>query len=152
LNGEVFVLNNPEPIRSEDIIGDKWKDIKGLKLYNPRLIDPRITRQKGLFTIQGSEEKAVKELVLPAELITHLTPAELKQVLLEILYTMGIDRSTLFPDPDGLCARINWETKNRINRDFPPVSGARIIYAQAYAMAISSATVTPRPIKEDPAD
>jgi hypothetical protein len=56
----------------------------------------------------------------------HLVPAELKQVLLEILYTLGIDRSRLFPDPDGLCARINWETKNGIERNFPPVSGTRM--------------------------
>jgi hypothetical protein len=49
---------------------------------------------------------------------------------------MGIDRSTLFPDPDGLCARINWETKNRIDRNFPPVSGERIIYAQVPRLKI----------------
>ena len=132
LGGDVFVLNNPEPVGEQDIKGDKWRDIKGLKLYNPRLIDPRITRQKGLFTIQGVADKTVKDLVSPPELITHFVPAELKLVLLEILYTMGIDRSTLFPDPDGLCARINWETKNRIEREFPPVSGARIIYAKAH--------------------
>jgi len=132
LGGDVFVLNNPEPVGEQDIKGDKWRDIKGLKLYNPRLIDPRITRQKGLFTIQGVADKTVKDLVSPPELITHFVPAELKLVLLEILYTMGIDRSTLFPDPDGLCARINWETKNRIKRDFPPVSGDRIIYAKSH--------------------
>jgi hypothetical protein len=146
LGGSVFVLNNPEPIDDEDIKEDKWMNIKGLKLYNPRLVDPRITRQKGLFTIQGTEDKTVKDLVLPRELITHVIPAELKQALLEVLYTMGIDRSTLFPDPDGLCARINWETKNRIERDFPPVSGARIIYPMAYGTLISSVSsgvVTP---------
>jgi FRG domain len=130
LGGDVFVLNNPEPVREEDIRGDRWMDIKGLKLYNPRLIDPRITRQKGLFTIQV-EDKPVNDLVAHPELVMRFVPAELKQPLLEILYTMGIDRSTLFPDPDGLCARINWETGNRIKRDFPPVSGARVIYAQA---------------------
>jgi hypothetical protein len=66
-----------------------WRNIKGLKLYNPRLLDPRITRQKGLFTIQGAVDKTVKDLVSPPELITHLVPAELKLVLLEILYTWG---------------------------------------------------------------
>ena len=131
LGGDVFVLNNPEPVREKDIEDDQWMHIKGLKLYNPRLIDPRITRQKGLFTIQA-EDKPVNDLVDSPELVIRFVPAELKQPLLEILYTMGIDRSTLFPDPDGLCARINWETSNRIKRDFPPVSGARIIYAQAH--------------------
>jgi hypothetical protein len=114
---------------------------------------PRITRQKGLFTIQGAEDKAVNDLVPRGELISHFVPAELKQALLEVLYTMGIDRSTLFPDPDGLCARINWETKNRIERDFPPVSGARIIYPQLpVMMSTSSATITPRFVKAAPED
>jgi hypothetical protein len=153
LAGEVFVLNNPERIDDDDIKGEKWRDIKGLKLYNPRLIDVRIARQKGLFTIQGKEAKTVKELVSrPEELKTRAIPANLKQKLLELLYTMGIDRSTLFPDPDGLCARINWETKNRIDRDFPPVSGARVIYAQVHAMATSLATFTPRLVRAPPED
>src|SRR5271166_1915981 len=68
LNGDVFVLNNPEHVPEGDIEGDKWMAIKGLKLYNPRLIDPRITRQKGLFTIQGVEDKPVKDLVASAGL------------------------------------------------------------------------------------
>jgi hypothetical protein len=145
LGGEVFVLNNPEPLSDNFIQGDKWQEVKGLKLYNPRLVDSRITRQKGLFTIQGTETKTVKELVSPHELVTRIIPAELKQVLLEILYMMGIDRSTIFPDADGLCSRINWETKNRIDRDFPPVSGARVVYVQAHAVVRASASVTPQP-------
>jgi hypothetical protein len=130
LAGEVFVLNSPEPLTDVYLEGDKWQEVEGLKLYNPRLVDERIARQKGLFTIQGSGDKSVADLVAPQELVTRLVPAELKLALLEILYMMGIDRSTLFPDADGLCARINWETKNRINRDFPPLSGSRVVYLQ----------------------
>jgi hypothetical protein len=147
-SGEVFMLNNPVPVLDEVIEGDKWRDIKGLRLYNPRLIDPRITRQKGLFTVQGMENKSVKDLVSAPELIPRSVPPDLKQALLEVLYTMGIDRSTLFPDPDGLCARINWETKNRIERDFPRVSGARVVYLEGTvrlkATAITGAVTGPR--------
>jgi FRG domain len=129
-NGEIFVLNNPTPVSEEDIPDDKWRDIKGLKLYNPRLLAPGIARQKGLFTIQGVENKPVTALVSSGDLVPHLVAAELKNSLLEVLYTMGIDKSTLFPDPDGLCARINWETRNRISRNFPPVSGSRVVYLE----------------------
>jgi hypothetical protein len=75
-------------------------------------------------------DKPIKDVVSRPELVPRGVPAGLKQALLEVLYTMRIDRSTLFPDRDGLCARINWETKNRIERDFPPVSGARIVYLE----------------------
>jgi hypothetical protein len=138
--GEVFVLNNPVQLPNDSIDGDKWKDVEGLRLYNPRLVDPRIARQKALFTIQGSKIKAVADLVSSHELVRRSIPAELKRPLLEILYRMGIDRSTLFPDPGGLCDRINWETKNRIARNFPPVSGARVVYLGGRAIARSTNT------------
>jgi FRG domain len=148
-NGEVFVLNNPLQIPDEYLEDDKWQEVEGLRLYNPRLVDARIARQKGLFTIQ---DKAVGEIVRTPELISHSIPAELKQALLEILYMMGIDRSTLFPDADGLCTRINWETKNRIDRDFPPLSGSRVVYLETRVFAKSLAVITPRLIKAAPSD
>jgi hypothetical protein len=46
--GEVFVLNNPTPACDKEIEGDTWRQISGLRLYNPRLIDSRFVRQKGL--------------------------------------------------------------------------------------------------------
>jgi hypothetical protein len=143
LAGEVFVLNNPVKLPDDWIEGDKWQELEDLRLYNPRLIDARFVRQKGLFTIQGLKTKAVTEL-LPSrhELVQHPIPAELKTPLLEILYRMGIDRSTLFPDPGGLCDRINWETKNRVARNFPPVSGARVVYLEAHAIAKSASAGT----------
>jgi hypothetical protein len=136
---KVFSRLNVKLLRS---LVAKWKDIEGLKLYNPPLIDPRITRQKGLFTIHGLRGKAVEDLYSHPELIKHDVPAEHKKELLEILYTMGIDRSTLFPDLDGLCARINWETTNRVDRKFPPLTGARVVYASGKIVITGSATGT----------
>lgn len=138
--GEVFILNNPEQVPDDLIDGDKWKDAEGLKLYNPRLIDPRIARQKALFTIQGSNTKTVAALISSRDLVIRPILAELKKPLLEILYRMGIDRSTLFPDPGGLCDRINWETKNRIETNFPPVSGTRVVYLGGRALVKSTNT------------
>jgi hypothetical protein len=98
MSGEVFVLNNQKPVNAEEIKDDNWREISGLKLYNPRLIDARIVRQKSLFTIQGLDSKAVPELLAsPHELVRHKVPAKLKIPLREILYQMGIDRSICFP-------------------------------------------------------
>jgi hypothetical protein len=142
VNGEVFVLNNPKELEKEYLEGNnKWTDIEGLRLYNPPLVDPRIARQKGLFTIQAKDRRPVKDLVSsPHELVSHTVPAELKKPLLEILYRMGIDRSTLFPTLDGLWDKLNWETKNIAKRNFPPVTGTRVIYLQARVMIGSTAT------------
>jgi FRG domain len=142
--GEVFVLNNPTPASDEEIKGDNWQQISGLRLYNPRLVDSRFVRQKGLFTIQGLNSKPVPELLASThELVSHKVPAEVKAALREVLYRMGIDRSTLFPGLDGLCDRINWETKNRVVSNFPPVTGARVIYIQAHGFVSTSAVGIP---------
>jgi hypothetical protein len=139
--GEVFVLNNPTPLKDEEIKDDNWQHIEGLRLYNPRLVEARFVRQKGLFTIQGLNAKPVTDqLKSSRELVSHCIPAELKTPLREILYRMGIDRSTLFPDAAGLCARINWETKNRVRRNFPPISGARVVYLQGHTSGKSTSS------------
>jgi hypothetical protein len=141
LNGEVFVLNNPKQLEEEYLEGDKkWTDIEGLRLYNPPLVDPRITRQKGLFTIQAKDTRPVKDMVSSHDLVSLTVLGELKKPLFEILYRMGIDRSTLFPALDGLCDKLNWETKNRVKRNFPPVTGTRVIYLQAQVMIGVTAT------------
>jgi hypothetical protein len=144
LNGEVFVLNNQIALEEkyfEGNKGNKWTEIEGLRLYNPPLVDARIARQKGLFTIQAKDTRPIKDLVSSShELVSRPVLAELKKPLLEILYRMGIDRSTLFPTLDGLCDKLNWETKNRVKRNFPPVTGARVVYLQAHVMVRGGVT------------
>jgi FRG domain-containing protein len=149
-DGEVFILNKQESVSVDEEEGDNWKDIQGLKFYNPPIVDDRIARQKGLFTIQAKDKRAVREIVGGSpELDVISIPAGLKNDLVELLYTMGIDRSTLFPGLDGLCDRINWETKNRITRDFPPVSKARVLYLSANAKSASFGNLHNPPSGQD---
>jgi hypothetical protein len=143
--GEVYVMNKQEPV-SEEVENerDTWKEINGLRLYNPPLVDERMARQKGLFTIQAKDERPVNEIVKKNEFTVIPIAADLKKDLTEVLYTMGIDRSTLFPGLGGLCDRINWETANRITRNFPPVSKARRVYIELQAISPTSVVFTPR--------
>jgi hypothetical protein len=142
-DGRVFILNKQESVSAHEEKGDNWKNIEGLKLYNPRIVDDRIARQKGLFTIQAKDTRAIRDIVGgEPELKVISIPADLKTDLVELLYTMGIDRSTLFPGMDGLCDRINWETMNRITRDFPPVSNARVLYLSAHGVINTAGSAT----------
>ena len=143
--GVVFVMNKQESVsEEEESERDKWKEISGLKLYNPPLVDERMARQKGLFTIQAKDERPINEIAKKNEFKATPIPGVLKKDLTEVLYTMGIDRSTLFPGLAGLCDRINWETANRIARNFPPVSKARRIYIELHAISTSSAVLSPQ--------
>lgn len=145
-DGEVFVLNKQEAVsEEEENEPDKWKEIDRVKLYNPPIVDQRIARQKGLFTIQVKETTPVNEIVGKNEFRAVPVPAGLKKELVELLYTMGIDRGTLFSGLAGLCDRLNWETENRITRKFPPVSKARRLYVTLSGfMAMTGMLATPR--------
>ena len=138
LNGEVFVLNNPKELEEEYWVEDKWKDIEGVRLYFLHWLIQELTRQKSLFTIQAKDTRPV-ESVLFDDLVFPSNLAELEEPLfLEILYRVGVKRMKLLPLVDGLCSKLIWETKNRAERQFPPLTGTRVIYLRVNAESIST--------------
>ena len=90
----------------------------------PRPFDRRIQSQNGVFTFHPTpnEPLAPKEVnpkdsvAIPdgMDLVTIRIPAEMKDILLRQLSTVGISRKNLFPDLEGLSDFINWETSSRI--------------------------------------
>jgi hypothetical protein len=69
--------------------------------YIPRVLNPRIDRQSGLFTYHPWRSKPLEPLH------TIRVPADLKTDLLYTLDIMGVNHSTVFPDLDGLSAYVN---------------------------------------------
>jgi len=88
-----------------------WSDSKnavvGTKLpvaVHPTSIHPRITAQKGCFTIHGIEERPVPELVGPRILRQYRIHADALEQIRADLRMAGITYATMFPDLDGLAA------------------------------------------------
>lgn len=84
--------------------------------YIPRAISPRILNQRGAFTVHGPPTKQIEPEDHPflpdtKTLVRLDVPAALKGELLEHLDIYGVNRATLFPDIDGLCAHVNYETR-----------------------------------------
>lgn len=52
-----FVLKNPVQLPDDLNDGDKSKDVEGLKLYNPRLSDPRNSQTESPVYDTGSEQR-----------------------------------------------------------------------------------------------
>lgn len=69
---------------------------------HPAHIHPRITAQKGCFTIHGKLERPLSELVPPRILRQYRIHAASFESIRSDLRLAGITYSTMFPDLDGL--------------------------------------------------
>ena len=91
----------PETISSST---DKWPAAHDVVAFYPPHLTPRITVQRGLFTIHKSPEEPWQ----PVSLRKWLIPSKSCLALKLALNRAGINRASLFPDPDGIAAHINW--------------------------------------------
>lgn len=82
----------------------KWPSAQDVMAYYPPHVTPRITVQRALFTVHDQPDKAWKSSGLQKWII----PARLCLPLKLALSRAGINRASLFPDPDGIAAHINW--------------------------------------------
>jgi hypothetical protein len=84
--------------------GDKWLTGHDVLAYYPPHITPRITVQRGLFTIHQTPEQPWN----PTDLQTWVIPSKTCLAIKIALSRAGINRASLFPDLDGIAQHINW--------------------------------------------
>jgi hypothetical protein len=83
---------------------DKWPAEHDVVAFYPPHLTPRITVQRGLFTVHRTPDKPWE----PDSLKRWLIPADSCLALKLALSRAGINRASLFPDLDGIAAHINW--------------------------------------------
>jgi FRG domain len=86
-----------------------FKIDRPVKLF-PNIITPRIRAQEGVFVVCQKVESPLDQ-VLPTgwAVEQHLLPASRKAALRYELFRLGVHASSLFPDLDGLSARLKWQ-------------------------------------------
>jgi hypothetical protein len=114
-DGAVYIYESPENVVTDEISLDTLRKSNGVFSYFPKSITPRLLAQKGLFTVHcdAATEIIVKESNLKdgdPNLKVLIIPAKLKNEIAIHLEDYGVDRSTLFPDLDGLSYQINRKT------------------------------------------
>lgn len=82
----------------------KWPAAHDVVAFYPPHLTPRITVQRGLFTVHRTPNKPWE----PASLKKWVIPSDSCLALKLALSRAGINRASLFPDPDGIAAHINW--------------------------------------------
>lgn len=99
----IYILN-------EDEFDDVNEDIspfqtRGVKLYRPKHINPRISGQGAVFTVHSSPSKpfcapGIERWIIDERCIVNLNI---------MLYTYGIHEATIFPDLGGVARLVNFQ-------------------------------------------
>jgi hypothetical protein len=80
-----------------------------VKIY-PNIVSPRIRAQEGLFIACANVESPLDQQLPPDWSIEHfLIPGDSKKHIRYELFRLGVHASSLFPDLDGLAARVSWQ-------------------------------------------
>ena len=88
----------------------------GISILRPQMEDARVIAQDGWFTVHSVSRKYGKFLPL-GELAHHAEgmvkiSTNSKGTILRDLDTLGISYQTIFPDLEGVCQYINWQSEH----------------------------------------
>ena len=109
LDGEVFALRAPMQAPIEVRTGSPFKITKPEK-YFPSIVSPRIRAQEGLFVVCSKLESPLDEKLRTDWTLDRLpVPAKAKEEIRYALFRLGTHSSSLFPDIEGLAARLKWQ-------------------------------------------
>lgn len=108
-DGALFALRSITNASDRVREGSPFTIDRPVKFY-PNIITPRIRAQEGLFVVCAELEARLDETLREGWEIERLRiPADSKQCLRYELFRLGVHESALFPDVDGLTARLKWQ-------------------------------------------
>lgn len=107
--GEVVALGAPTKAAQSVLAGSPFAIRRAAKYY-PNIVSLRIRAQEGLFVACDSPTTSLNATLRSDwSLQRFAVPAAKKERLRYELYRLGVHRASLFPDLDGLAARIKWQ-------------------------------------------
>ena len=109
LDGQVFALRAPTQASVEVRTGSPFKITQPVK-YFPAIVSPRIRAQEGLFVACSKLESPLDEALRTDWTLDRMVvPAKAKERIRYALFRVGTHASSLFPDVEGLAARLKWQ-------------------------------------------
>ena len=108
-DGEVIGLYAPRQAPESVRKGSPFDVERPAKFY-PNIVSPRIRAQEGLFVACAKLEVPLDESLHEGWKIERaMVPVQHKARIRYELFRLGVHQSSLFPDLDGLAARISWQ-------------------------------------------
>jgi len=108
-DGELFALRAGKQVSVVERSGSPFSLHNAVK-YFPTIVTQRIRAQEGLFVVCAELETPLDDALPPEwECERLIIPANCKEKLRYALYRLGVHASSLFPDIDGLSARLQWQ-------------------------------------------
>jgi hypothetical protein len=116
-DGMLYALRAATRPTERALPSSPFEIVRPVKLF-PNIITPRIRAQEGVFVVCEKVESSLDQ-VLPTGWIVEqqLIPAAKKGGLRYELFRLGVHASSLFPDLDGLSARLKWQ--HRVSPQLP---------------------------------
>lgn len=106
----VFFALRSRTKASERVRGDSPFSIRQPVKYFPNIVTPRIRSQEALFIACSNVEVPLEKALRDDWAIEQYEiPSGVKKDLRYELFRLGIHASSMFPDIDGLAARISWQ-------------------------------------------
>lgn len=86
---------------------------QGVARYPARLLGDRLIRQEALFLVTAPPfEEAQWSSDDSVDIVKLIVPASSRELILRKVVSYGVDRSSLFPDLDGIAHHANWLAEN----------------------------------------
>jgi FRG domain len=109
IDGEIFALRAPTQAAKEIRDGSPFNISKPVK-YFPSIVTQRIRAQEGLFVACSDLDQPLNDCLRNDwQLDRLIVPALAKHSIRYALFRVGVHASALFPDIDGLAARLKWQ-------------------------------------------
>ena len=108
-DGRLFALRAARSDPDYTLPSSPFEIDRPVKLF-PNIITPRIRAQEGVFVVCEKVESPLDQVLPPTWTVEqHVIPSTNKNTIRYELFRLGIHSSCLFPDLDGLSARLKWQ-------------------------------------------
>jgi len=108
-DGRIYALQALTKASQSTLKSSPFTLVKPMKYY-PKVVTPRIRAQEGLFVACAQIETPLDQALRSDWRMEYLcVPAPRKLALRYELFRVGMHESSMFPDINGLAARIRWQ-------------------------------------------
>ncbi len=109
IEGELFAIRTNSKVSARGQQKSPFSIARPTKYY-PNIVSPRIRAQEGIFIICSQLETPLNQYLRDDwRLERFAIPAPAKEVLRYELFRVGVHASSIYPDIEGLSARLRWQ-------------------------------------------